>query len=167
VGTFAVQIAKAFGTEVTGVCSTRNLDLVRSIGADHVIDYTREDFTRTGQCYDLIYCAIGNRSAFDYKRALNPGGICIIAGFTALPRLFGNMILGPIVSRSGNKKVEGMGMSNANKQDLLFIKELLETGKVVPFIDRRYPLSETAEAIRYLETGHARGKVIVTVATEK
>jgi NADPH:quinone reductase-like Zn-dependent oxidoreductase len=164
VGTFAVQIAKAFGTEVTGVCSTRNLDLVRSIGADHVIDYTREDFTRTGQRYDLIFCAVGNRSALDYRRALKPQGRCVVAGFTSLPRLFANMVLGPVVSRSGEKKVEGMGMAKTNKEDLLFIKELLETGKVVPVIDRRYPLSETAEALRYLETGHARGKVIVTVA---
>jgi NADPH:quinone reductase-like Zn-dependent oxidoreductase len=164
VGTFAVQIAKAFGTEVTGVCSTRNLDLVRSIGADHVIDYTREDFTRTGQRYDLIFCAIGNRSALDYRRALKPQGRCVVAGFTSLPRLFANMVLGPVVSRNGEKKVGGMGMAKTNKEDLLFIKELLETGKVVPVIDRRYPLSETAQALRYLEKGHARGKVIVTVA---
>ena len=163
VGAFAVQIAKAFGTEVTGVCSTRNLDLVRSIGADHMIDYTREDFTRTGQRYDLIYCAIGNRTAFDYSRALKPQGICVIAGFTSLPLLFANMVLGTIVSRNGEKRVGGMGMAKANKEDLVFIKEFLETGKVLPFIDRRYLLCETAEAIRYLETGHARGKVIVNV----
>ena len=164
VGTFAVQIAKAFGTEVTGVCSTRNLELVRSIGADHVIDYTREDFTRDGKRYDLIYCAIGNRSALDYRRALKPEGICVVAGFTSLPRLFSNMILRLVVSRSGGKKVGGMGMARTDKADLVFIKELLETGKVVPVIDRRYPLSETAEAIRYMQQGHARGKVIVTVA---
>ena len=164
VGTFAVQIAKAFGTEVTGVCSTRNLDLVRSIGADHVIDYTGEDFTRTGQRYDLIFCAIGNRSALDYRRALKPQGRCVVAGFTSLPRFFANMILGPVISRGGEKKVGGMGMAKTNKEDLLLIKDLLETGKVVPVIDRRYPLSETAQALRYLEKGHARGKVIVTVA---
>lgn len=163
IGTFAVQFAKSCGAEVTGVCSTRNLDMVRSIGADHVIDYTREDFTRTGQRYDLIYCSIGNRSAFDYRRALKPQGVCVIAGFTSLPRLIANMILGPIVSRGGEKKVTGMGVSNANKEDLLTIKELLETGKVVPVIDRRYPLGKTAEAIGYLEKGHARGKVIITV----
>jgi NADPH:quinone reductase-like Zn-dependent oxidoreductase len=164
VGTFAVQIAKAFGTEVTGVCSTRNLDMVRSIGADHVIDYTREDFTRTGQTYDLIYCAVGNRSAFDYKRALKPQGICVIAGFTSMPRLLGNMILGPLVSRRGEKKITGMGMAKTGKEDLLFIRELLETGKIVPVIDRTYPLRETAEALRYLEKGHACGKVIIQVA---
>src|SRR5215213_11189714 len=145
IGTFAVQFARSCGAEVTGVCSTRNLDLVRSIGADHVIDYTREDFTRNGQQYDLIYCAIGNRSALDYRRALQPQGICVIAGFTSMPRLFGNMILGPLVSRSRGKKVMGMGVSNANKEDLLTIKDLLETGRVVPVIDQCYPLRETAE----------------------
>jgi NADPH:quinone reductase-like Zn-dependent oxidoreductase len=163
VGHFAVQIAKSYGAEVTGVCSTRNLDMVRSIGADHVVDYTREDFTRTGQCYDLIYDATGNRSVFAYRRALKPQGRCVIAGFTSLPRWFEHMVLGPFVSKRGDKKIGMMGVSNANKEDLVFIKELLESGKVVPVIDRRYPLSETAEAIRYLEKGHARGKVIITV----
>jgi NADPH:quinone reductase-like Zn-dependent oxidoreductase len=164
VGTFAVQIARCYGTEVTGVCSTRNLDMVRSIGADHVIDYTRQDFTRNGQQYDLIYCAIGNRSAIDYQRALKPQGICVIAGFTSMARMIGNMILEPLFSRKGGKKVMGMGIAKVNKEDLVFIAKLLETGKIVPVIDRTYPLRETAEAIRYLETGHARGKVIVTVA---
>jgi NADPH:quinone reductase-like Zn-dependent oxidoreductase len=163
IGTFAVQFARSCGAEVTGVCSTRNLDLVRSIGADHAIDYTREDFTRNVQCYDLIYDAIGNRSVFAYRRALKPGGVCVIAGFTSLLRLFEHMIMGPWVSRRGDKKVSMMGISNADKNDLIMIKELLETGKVVPFIDRRYPLSETAEAIRYLETLHARGKVIINI----
>jgi NADPH:quinone reductase-like Zn-dependent oxidoreductase len=163
IGTFAVQFAKSCGAEVTGVCSTRNLQLVRSIGADHVVDYTREDFTRNGQQYDLIYDSIGNRSVLDYRRALSPQGICVIAGFTSLPRLFEHMILAPLVSKVGDKKVSMMGISNENKEDLLFIKGLLETGKVIPVIDRRYPLSETAEGIRYLETLHARGKVIINV----
>ena len=163
VGTFAVQIAKAFGAEVTGVCSTPKLDMVRSIGADHVVDYTLEDFTRNGQVYDLIYCAIGNRSAFDYRRALKPQGICVIAGFTSMPRLFGNMILGPLVSRAGGRQIIGQGMASTPHENLLVIKELLEAGKVIPVLDRCYPLSETAEAIRYLEKGHARGKVIITV----
>ena len=163
IGTFAVQFAKSCGAEVTGVCSTRNLELVRSIGADHVVDYTREDFTRNGQQYDLIYDSIGNRSVIDYRRALKPQGICLIAGFTSMLRLFEHMILGPLVSKRGDKKVGMMGISNANKEDLLVIKELLETGKLVSVIDRRYPLSETAEAIRYLETLHARGKVIINV----
>ena len=156
VGTFAVQIAKSYGTEVTGVCSTRNLDLVRSIGADHVIDYTQEDFTRNGQRYDLIFDAVGNRSISDYQRALSPDGICSVAGFTSLSRLFQVMFL-------GGKKIGLMQTAKANKKDLVIIQELLEAGKVVPVIDRSYPLSEVPEAIRYLETGHARGKVVITV----
>jgi NADPH:quinone reductase-like Zn-dependent oxidoreductase len=130
-----------------------------------VIDYTREDFTRTTEKYDLIYCAIGNRTAFAYRRALKPGGICVIAGFTSMFLLFEGMLLGPLASR-GDKKVTRMGISNTNKEDMLLIKELLETRKVVPYIDRRYPLHETAEAIRYVETLHARGKVIINVAPE-
>jgi len=156
VGTFAVQIAKSYGTEVTGVCSTRNLDLVRSIGADHVIDYTKEDFTNNGQQYDLIFDTIGNLSVSGCQRALSPNGICAIAGFTTMFHLFQVMLL-------GGKKVGMMETAKADKKDLLFIKELLETGKVVPVIDRTYKLSETAEAIRYLETSRARGKVVITV----
>jgi NADPH:quinone reductase-like Zn-dependent oxidoreductase len=163
VGTFAVQIAKSFGAEVTGVCSTSNLDMVRSIGADHVVDYTQADFTRNGQRYDLIYDAVGNRSVSDYKRALSPQGMCVIAGFTTLPRLFEHIVLGPLMSRAG-KKIGLMGTAATRKNDLVVIKELLEAGKVVPVIDRCYPLHETAEAIRYLEKGHARGKVVITVA---
>ncbi len=163
VGTFAVQIAKSYGAEVTGVCGTRNLDMVRSIGADHVIDYTQEDFTRNGQHYDMIYDAVGNRSVSDYKRALNPNGTCVIAGFQSLPRLFEHVILGPLMSKTGNRKIGLMGIAKLNQKDLVYVKELLEAGKVVPVIDRRYPLRETAEALRYLEEGHARGKVVITV----
>jgi len=163
VGTFAVQIAKSFGAEVTGVCSTRNLDMVRSIGADHVIDYTREDFTHNGQQYDLIYCAVGNRSISDYQRALKPQGVCVIAGFTNLRLLFEHMILGPRRSKAGGKQVGLMPTMKPNKKDLVFVKGLLESGKVVPVIDKRYPLSETAEAIRYLEAGHAKGKIVITL----
>jgi len=163
VGTFAVQIAKSFGAEVTGVCSTRNVEMVRSIGADHVVDYTKEDFTRNGQQYDVIYDAVGNRSVSAYKRALKPQGKCVIAGFTTLPRLLEHMILGPILSR-GKQKIGMMSIAKPNKQDLTFISELLDAGKVVSVIDRRYSLSETAVAIRYLETGRARGKVIISVA---
>ena len=156
VGTFAVQIAKSYGTEVTGVCSTRNLDLVRSIGAQHVIDYTKEDFTNNGQQYDLIFDTIGNLSVSGCQRALSPNGICAIAGFTTMFHLFQVMLF-------GGKKVGMMETAKADKKDLLFIKKLLETGKVVPVIDRTYKLNETAEAIRYLETSRARGKVVITV----
>jgi len=163
VGTFAVRIAKAFGTEVTYVCSTGNVDMVRSIGADHVIDYTHEDFTKNGQRYDLIFDAVGNRSVSDCKRALTPKGRCAVAGFTTLPHLFQVLVLGSWVSRTGSKKIGLMETANPNKKDLLFIKELLEAGKVVPVIDRTYPLSEVPEAIRYLEEGHAKGKVVITM----
>lgn len=139
VGTFAVQIAKSYGTEVTGVCSTRNLDLVRSIGADDVIDYTRQDFTENGGRYDLIFDAVGNRSVADYRRALRSDGICVIAGFTSMSRLFGHMILGPMRSKIGNKKIGSMGMSKENQKDLLVMKELIEASKVKPVIDRRWP----------------------------
>lgn len=159
VGTFAVQIAKALGAaEVTGVCSTRNLELVRKLGADHVIDYTQTDFTRTGQRYDLILDAIGNRSVADCRRALTPQGICAVAGFTTMSRLFQVLLLGGW----GGQKIS-MFLANPNQKDLLALKELLETGKVKPLIDRHYPLTETADAIRYLETTRARGKVIIMV----
>jgi NADPH:quinone reductase-like Zn-dependent oxidoreductase len=164
VGTFAVQIAKSFGAEVTGVCSTRNLDMVRSIGADHVIDYTQEDFTNNGQQYDLIFCAVGNRSISDYKRALKPEGTCVIAGFTSMRRLFEHMILGSLKSKAGGKRVGPMATMKPNQQDLIFVKELLEAGKVKPVIDRSYPLAEVPAALRYLETGRAQGKVVIMVA---
>ncbi len=164
VGTFAVQIAKSYGTEVTGVCSTRNLDLVRKIGADHVVDYTQEDFTKNEQQrYDLIFDAVGNRSVSDYKRALKPGGTCAVAGFSSMSRMFEHSALGPLRSKTGSKKVGGMGMAKINQNDLVFLKQLVETQKVRPVIDRRYPLSETADAIRYLEAGHAQGKVVISV----
>lgn len=163
IGTYAVQIAKSYGAEVTGVCSTRNLDMVRSIGADHVVDYTREDFTRNGERYDLIYDAIANRSIFAYRRALTPHGICVIAGITTLARLFEHALVGRLISREDGRKVGLMGMANVNKPDLVTLVEYLETGKIVPVIDRSYPLTETAEALRYLYAGHARGKVIISV----
>jgi NADPH:quinone reductase-like Zn-dependent oxidoreductase len=134
---------------VTGVCSSRNLELVRSLGADHVVDYTQEDFTRNGRQYDLIYDTVGNRSVTDYKRALTPQGTCVIAGFTTMPRLFEHMLLGPLRSKKGGKKVGMMGTANPNKADLLVIKELLETGQVVPVIDRiiRWPKRPMPSAI--------------------
>ena len=160
-GTFAVQIAKSFGAEVTGVCSTRNVDMVRSIGADHVIDYTREDFTQSGQRYDLILAAGGYRSIFDYRRALSPKGTYVMAG-GAMAQVYEAMILGPFISMAGSKKMGNLA-AMPNQDDLVFVKELLEAGKVVPVIDRRYPLSEVAEALRYYGEGHSQGKVVVTV----
>ena len=158
IGTFAVQIAKSFGAEVTGVCSTRNWDLVRSIGADQVIDYTQEDFTQNEQRYDLIFDIVANRSVSDYIRALSPKGNYVACAFNPV-----SLFLGPLISMIGSKKV-GSLYHRPNDKDLVFVKELLEAGKVVPVIDRRYPLSEVAEALRYLEEGHAQGKAVLTVA---
>lgn len=163
VGSFAVQIAKALKTDVTGVCSTRNVDLVRSIGADHVIDYTRDDFTDNGQHYDLIIDAVGNRSIADLSRALKLNGRCVIAGFTDLSRLFGHILQGRIHSTFTRQQIGLMNTVSTNKDDLLFLQMMLEDGKVKPVIDRCYPLEQSAEAIRYLETGRARGKVIIRV----
>jgi len=161
VGTFAVQIAKSFGAEVTGVCSTGNLGMVRSIGADHVIDYTQEDFTRNGQRYDLILDAVANRSFSDLKRALGPRGICVIVGFS--PALtFQVFFPGPWKFSTGDKKI-AMMMAKITKEDLGFLKDLLEDGKVTPVIDRRYPLDEAADALRYLEEGHAKGKIVINI----
>ena len=163
VGTFAVQIAKAFGAEVTAVCSTRNLDMVRSIGADHVIDYMREDFTRNGQCYDLILAANGHHPISDYLRALSPDGIYVVAGGSML-QLFQSALQGRRTSKTGGQKTYVISLTQSQK-DLVFMKELLETGKVVPVIDGCYPLSKTAEAFRYFEKVHARGKVVIAMET--
>ncbi len=160
-GTFALQIAKAFGAEVTAVCSTRNLDMARSVGADHVIDYTREDFTKNGQRYDLILAVNGYHPILDYRRALSPGGIYVVLG-GSMAQIFQGMLLGPLVSRLGSKKMGGM-LAHSNQEDLVFIGKLLEAGKVVPVIDRCYPLSEVAEAIRYLVEEHAQGKVVISL----
>jgi NADPH:quinone reductase-like Zn-dependent oxidoreductase len=161
VGTFAVQIAKSFGAEVTAVCSTSKLDMVRSIGADHVIDYTKEDFTRNGQRYDLIFAANGNRSISEYRRSLSSDGIYVTSGGSGL-QVFQAILLGPWISMTGKKKMGSM-MARSNQKDLGFIKELLETGRIKPVIDKLYPLSEVPEALRYLEEGHAKGKVVITV----
>jgi NADPH:quinone reductase-like Zn-dependent oxidoreductase len=163
VGTFAIQIAKAFGAEVTAVCSTRNLDRARSLGADHVIDYTREDFTRRGQRYDLIFAVNASHSLFAYRRALSREGFCVkVGGKGSLSAMFLESLLSLALSVVSSKKVCGF-LAKINKKDLLQLKDLLEGGKVVPLIDRRYPLHETAQAIRYLEEGHAQGKVVLTI----
>ena len=160
VGTFAVQIAKAFGAEVTAVCSTKNVDVVRSVGADHVIDYTKDDFATDGHRYDLILAANGDRSIWDYRRALSPDGCYAMTGGSNR-QLTDALLLGPLLSmgrqRFGNVLVK------PNQADLLVLKELCETRQLTPVIDHRFPLSEAASAIRYVEDGHARGKVVVTV----
>jgi len=160
VGTFVVQIAKHFGAEVTGVDSTEKLEFLRSIGADHVIDYTKEDFTRNGQRYDLILDVAAYRSTFDYRRALNPGGAYGVIGGSHI-RFFQTALLGPLISMIGSKKLGGVGADP--NEGLDFIVELFEAGKVVPIIDRTYPLSEVAEAFRYFGEGHVKGKIVITM----
>ncbi|MFI5252987.1 MAG: NAD(P)-dependent alcohol dehydrogenase [Bacteroidota bacterium] len=161
VGTFAIQIAKSFGAEVTAVCSTRKMDTARAIGADQVIDYTREDFTKNGQRYDLIIAANAYHSIFAYMRALTQNGLYVMVG-GSWPQIFQTMLLGPLLSRLGKKKIV-FYVANFNKPDLLVLKDFLEIGKIVPVIDRRYPLSDVPEAMRYLEEGHAKGKVVITM----
>jgi NADPH:quinone reductase-like Zn-dependent oxidoreductase len=159
VGTFAVQIAKAFDAEVTGVCSTRNVDLVRSIGADHVVDYTREDFTQNGQRYDLILDNVASRSFADLRRALTPQGKIIPnSGHAGMGYVFKAFALSLVMRQHGS-----MYLAVPTSQILATLKELIETGKVTPVIDRTYPLSDTPEAFRYLEESHARGKVVITM----
>ena len=158
IGTFGVQLAKAFGAEVTGVCSTRNLELVRSIGADHVIDYTREDFAAGEQRYDLILATAGYRSIFDYKRALAPEGTYVMTG-GSMAQIFQAMA-GPLVAMGSGKKMVNLS-AQAKQEDLAFMTELIEAGKVAPVIDRSYPLSEVPQALEYYGQGHARGKVVI------
>ncbi len=165
VGTFAVQIAKSFGADVTGVCSTRNVGMVRSIGADRVIDYTQEDFTKSGQRYDLILDSVGNHSFSACRRALNPRGIYIAVGGPSGRWMIGflaRVITALVFSRFVSQKLS-MILMRPSKEDLTIMRELMEAGKVTPVIDRRYGLSEVPEAIRYLEEGHARGKVVITL----
>ena len=163
VGIFAVQLAKAFGAEVTAVCSTRNLDMARSLGADYVIDYTREDFTRSGKQYDLIFAVNGYHSLWAYRRALNSGGLYVCAGGT-MPQIFEALLLGPVVSKIVGQKLRSMGISKVNQDDLAYLAELLKEGKIRSVIDRRYRLSQIAEAFRYVEDRHPQGKVVITVA---
>jgi NADPH:quinone reductase-like Zn-dependent oxidoreductase len=167
VGTFAVQIAKAFGADVTGVCSTRNIDLVRSLGADHVIDYTRDDFTQGGRRYDVVLDLVGNRSLKDCRRALTPTGTLILSGGGAstggsLIGPVGLVIRGQLVSRFVRHRLLVLA-ATPSKENLATLRELAESGKIIPVIDRTYPFNEVPDAIRYLETEHARAKVVITV----
>ena len=165
IGTFAVQIAKSLGAEVTGVCSTRNVDMVRSIGADHVVDYTKEDFTRSGKQYDFILDNVANHSLTDLRHALTPTGTLIPNGGGFDHRWMasgGRIVRAAVLFRFGGQKLGNFLMS-ANQQDLIVLKELIEAGKVTPVMDRTYPLSQTAEAIDHVGRGHARGKVAITV----
>ena len=171
VGTFAVQIAKSFDAEVTGVCSMRNVDMVRSLGADHVIDYTQEDFTRSGQKYDLIFDLVGNRSLSDCRRALIPKGTLVLIGHDfggSDGRWIGpvDRLIKALVSSAFVSQKMASFTVKPNKEDLQFLKQLIEAGKLTPVIDGTYSLSETPEAIRYLEEGHARGKVVIPVSGE-
>ncbi|MGO4274431.1 NAD(P)-dependent alcohol dehydrogenase, partial [Paenibacillus sp. TAF58] len=161
VGTFAVQIAKSFGAEVVVVDNAKKLNMLLSIGADQVIDYTQEDFTQNGQCYDLILDVAGYRSIFDYKRVLSPKGTYVMVG-GSMARIFQVMFLGPLISMIGSKKM-GILMHKPNQNDQNYMKELFEAGKVAPVIDRSYPLSEVAEALQYLGDGHPKGKVVIRV----
>ena len=161
VGTFAVQIAKSYGAEVTAVCSTGKVDTARSLGADHVIDYTREDFTQNGRRYDLIFGANAYHSIFAYRRALTPNGIYAVAGGGGV-QLLQFMSVGLFVSMIGSRKMRVVS-AKIKQKDLAILAGLLESGKLVPVIDRRYPLSGAADALRYLEKGHAKGKAVITV----
>ena len=166
VGTFAVQIAKAFGAHVTAVCSTRNVEQARSLGADEVIDYTKEDFTRGGKRYDLILDVAASGPLSSRRRVLEPSGILVGVGAAdtryGMASLLAGLVETAVVSRFGKQKMPFFLAKNS-KEDLMVLTELIETGKIRPVIDRTYPLRETAEAIRYLETGHARAKVVITV----
>ena len=160
VGTYALQIAKALGTEVTAVVSTRNVEHARDLGADHVIDYKKEDFAQSGLRYDLILGVNGNRHFRDYKRCLTANGTYVMVGGTN-KQIFSAVLLGSLGSRGG--KTITTTPAEADIDDLLFLKELIEGGKVKPVIDRRYPLSETADAMRYMESGHASSKIVINV----
>ena len=161
VGTYAVQIAKSFGAEVTGVCSTRKVDMVLSIGADYVIDYTKENFTQNGQHYDLILGANGYHPISDYNRALSPKGRYVMSG-GSMSQLYEVAFKGPFMSKKEGKSFENF-VNKPNQKDLIFLTELLESGKVKPLIDRSYSLEDVPDAIRYLEEGHAKGKVVITL----
>jgi NADPH:quinone reductase-like Zn-dependent oxidoreductase len=168
VGTFAVQIAKSLGAEVTGVCSTHNVDLVKSLGADHVIDYTKEDFTKSDERYDVIYDLVNNHSFAERRRVLKPGGICVLAGIggsgihnETLSRAVG-VLTASLRSKFAKEKFVAFGV-DINKKDLGVLRDLTESGKIAPALTKTYPLTETAAAYKYLETGHASGKIAITI----
>ena len=161
VGTFAIQLAKLFGAEVTGVCSTGKMEATRSLGADHVIDYTREDFTKSGQLYDLILGANAYDSLFHCRRALKPGGTYVVVG-GSVPKIVQAAMFASLLSKFGSKKARFF-IAKINQKDLIFLKELAEGGKVVPIMDRTYPLRDVVEALQYLDQKHAKGKVVLTV----
>ena len=161
VGVFAIQLAKSFGAEVTGVDSAEKLELMRSLGADHVIDYRKEDFTRTGQHYDFILDVVACRSVFDYKRALSPKGACYIVG-GSIATMLQAVFLGPLIRMFGGKKIAVLGVM-PDTEDLAYMADLFEAGKVVPVVDRKYPLDEVPDALRYFGEGHPKGKIIITV----
>ena len=163
VGPFAVQIAKAFGAHVTGVCSTAKMDLVRGLGADDVIDYTREDYTRSGKRYDWILDVAGNRSILECRRALKPRGVYVMVGGPT-SRIILGLVLGPLISMAGSRKMGLMlDWKPFRQEDVAFLKELIETRKLVPVIDRTFPLTRVPEALRYLKAGRGRGKLVITV----
>ncbi len=162
IGMYTVQMAKSFGAEVTAVCSTRNLNLARSLGADHVVDYTKEDFTKSGKQYDLILAVNGYHSLRAYRRALKPQGVCICVGGD-LSQILEVILFGKLFSQKGGKTLMNMGMAKINQEDLAQLSELLKDGKIAPVIDRCYPLDEIADAIRYVVETHAQGKIIINV----
>jgi NADPH:quinone reductase-like Zn-dependent oxidoreductase len=162
IGTYALQLAKASGAEVTAVCSTRNVSLARSFGADHVIDYTKEDFAQAGKQYDLILAVNGYRSLWTYRRALKPKGLYVLVG-GAVRQILEGLLLGKWLSQNGGKTMGSMGVTRINQGDLTHISELLQDGQIAPVIDRCYPLNQTAAAMRYLIEHHAQGKVIIDV----
>lgn len=161
VGTYLLQIAKVYGAEVTAVCSKRKVEMVRGLGADHIIDYTQEDFLQNGQQYDVILAANGYRPIRDYQRALKPGGTYVMVGGT-MTQIFQAMLLGPLLSINSNKKMTNL-MAKTNPQDLAALVDMLTAGKIKPVIDHCYPLSQSADAFRYLDAGHARGKLVITL----
>src|SRR5262249_45080533 len=166
VGTFAVQLAKAFGAEVTAVCSTRNVELVRSLGADHIVDYQKEDVTKRRERYDLILAVNGYHPLLSYRRALRPTGRYVMIGASnahLMQALLQVVLVGSMLSRAGKRKMGLLMMRNPPQKDLAQLRDLLEARAVKPVIDRRYPLGEAAEAVRYVEDGHARGKVVLVM----